>query len=124
MEQYTTQNLLPLVEERVNDLQHENYHIPVLMHGHRKLIAQSHDIEKAGDVYEFGEAHYADAKETQVYEPCEFPFRKLQSVDELTNLRRVNAHIKNILNNKNVSDKVLKQTLSSGNPPFLQGSEK
>jgi hypothetical protein len=112
VEQYTTQNLLPFVEERIADLQHENFHIPVLSHGHRKLIAQSHDLDKAGDVYEFGESNYVDGRETQVYTLCELPFRKLQTVDELANLRRVNTHIKNILNNKNVSDKVLKQTLS------------
>jgi hypothetical protein len=112
VEQYTTQNLLPLVEERIDDLQRENYHIPVLMHGHRKLIAQSHDIDKAGDVFEFNETHYADGREAQVYLPCEIPFLKLKTVDELAKLRRVNAHIKNILNNENVSDKVLKQTLS------------
>jgi hypothetical protein len=104
--------LLPLVDERIDDLQRENYHIPVLMHGHRKLIAQSHDIDKAGDVFEFNETHYADGREAQVYLPCEISFRKLQTVNELAKLRRVNAHIKNILNSDNVSDKALKQTLS------------
>ena len=103
--QHTTQMLLPQVDERIDDLQYENYNVPALMYGYRKLIQRSHNINSATGVYEFTENDYVDARVKKTYAIAQHKFREITEADELHRLHVLNVHMKSIESNKNVSDK-------------------
>ena len=111
--QHTTQMLLPRIDKRIDDLQYENYNVPVLMYGHRKLrIEHGEKSDLASNNYEHRESDYVDARVEQTYEMEQHTFRDIQDAQELQKLQRINQQLETILANKNVSDKRLRATLT------------
>ena len=104
--------LLPQVDERIDDLQYENYNVPTLMYGHRKLIQRSHNVNSATDVREFAENDYVDARVKKTYVIAQHKFREITDADELHRLHVLNVHMKSIVSNKNVSDRHLQSALT------------
>jgi hypothetical protein len=43
--QNATLQLLPAVDQRIDDLQYENYNIPTLKYGHRVLVSKDRYVE-------------------------------------------------------------------------------
>jgi len=105
--------LLPQVDERIDDLQYENYNVPALMYGYRKLIQRSHNVNSATDVREFTEDDYVDARAKKIYAVAQHKFRAITDADELHRLHVLNVHMKSIVSNKNVSDRHMQSALTA-----------
>lgn len=106
--------LLPRIDKRIDDLQYENYNVPVMMHGQRKLrIEHGYESDLASNNYEHKETDYADARTAKTYEMEQQTFRDINDAQELLRLQRINQQLETILANKNVSDKRLRATLTA-----------
>ena len=105
--------LLPQVDERIDDLQYENYNVPTLMYGSRKLIQRSHNVNSATGAHEFTEDDYVDARVKKTYAIAQHKFRAITDADELHTLHVLNVHMKSIISNKNVSDRHLQSALTA-----------
>ena len=79
--------LLPQVDERIDNLQYENYNVPTLMYGNRKLIQRSHNVNSATGVREFTENDYVDARAKRIYAVAQHKFRAITDADELHRLQ-------------------------------------
>lgn len=112
--QHTTQMLLPRIDKRIDDLQYENYNVPELLHGQRRIkIEHGHKPDLASNDYEHRESDYADARAERTYEMEEQTFRDILDAQELLKLQRINQQLETLLANKNVSDKRLRATLTA-----------
>ena len=111
--QHTTQMLLPQVDERIDDLQYENYNVPTMMYGVRQLIIRDRIEEIPSTGYVFVETDYVDARVEQTYEMEKQTFRDMQDAQELQKLQHINQQLETILAKKNVSDKRLRATLTA-----------
>lgn len=105
--------LLPQVDERIDDLQYDNYNVPTLLYGHRKLIMRSNNVNSATGVHEFTENDYVDARVKKTYAITQHMFRAITDADELHTLHLLNVHMKSIVSNKNVSDRHLQSALTA-----------
>jgi hypothetical protein len=105
--------LLPQVDERIDDLQYENYNVPTLMYGSRKLIQRSHNVNSATGAHEFTEDDYVDARVKKTYAIAQHKFRAITDADELHRLHVLNLYMKSIISNKNVSDRHLQSALTA-----------
>jgi len=105
--------LLPRIDKRIDDLQYENYNVPTMMYGVRKIIIRDRLEDLSSTGYEFVESDYVDGRVEQTYEMEQQTFRDIQSAQELLKLQRVNQQLETILANKNVSDKRLRATLTA-----------
>jgi hypothetical protein len=105
--------LLPRIDKRIDDLQYENYNVPVMMYGVRKIIIRDRLEDLSSTGYAFVESDYVDARVEQTYEMEQHTFRDIQDVQELQKLQRVLQQLETLLANKNVSDKRLRATLSA-----------
>ena len=105
--------LLPQVDERIDDLQYENYNVPALMYGYRKLVQRSHNVNSATGIHEFTEDDYVDARVKKTYAVAQHMFRAITDADELHTLHLLNVHMKSIVSNKNVSDRHLQSALTA-----------
>jgi hypothetical protein len=105
--------LLPRIDKRIDDLQYENYNVPTMMYGARKLIIRDRIEEVPSTGYVFVESDYVDARVEQTYEMEQQTFRDIQDEQELQKLQRINQQLETILANKNVSDKRFRATLNA-----------
>lgn len=110
--QHTTQMLLPRIDKRIDDLQYENYNVPMLMYGERKLIIRDRYHDMSGGAYKHVEADYEDARIEKEYELHEHTFRDIHQATELTKLSKLNDMLEKMLRNKNVTNTQLRSTLS------------
>ena len=105
--------LLPRIDKRIDDLQYENYNVPTMMYGVRKIIIRDRLEDLSSTGYEFVESDYVDARVEQTYEMEQQTFRDIQDAQELQKLQRVLQQLETLLANKNVSDKRLRATLTT-----------
>ena len=105
--------LLPRIDKRIDDLQYENYNVPTMMYGARKLIIRERLEDLSSTGYALVESDYVDARVEHKYEMEEQTFRDIQDAQELLKLQRINQHLETLLANKNVSDKRLCATLTA-----------
>lgn len=105
--------LLPRIDKRIDDLQYENYNVPTMMYGARKLIIRDRLEDLSSTCYALVESDYVDARIEQTYEMEEQTFRDIQDAQELLKLQRINQQLETLLANKNVSDKKLRATLTA-----------
>ena len=105
--------LLPRIDKRIDDLQYENYNVPVLIHGARKIIIRDRLEDLSSTGYALVESDYVDARVEKTYEMEEQTFRDIQDAQELLKLQRINQQLETLLANKNVSDKRLRATLTA-----------
>lgn len=111
--QHTTQILLPQVDERIDDLQYDNYSIPELLYGYRKLKIHNEHVNSIRSAKDFTEDDYVDARVKKTYAIAQHKFRAITDVTELNRLHMLNAQMKSIVSNKNVSDKRLQSALTA-----------
>jgi hypothetical protein len=111
--QYKAHELLPQVAVAVDKLRHENYHIPVLEHGNRKLVTKDTSNTQAGGVVEFSDADYVDAYRATVHAASSQAFRNLETSAELAALERINISMRVLLDGGSVADSVLSKLLSA-----------
>lgn len=97
--------LLPQVKQRIDEIRHENYHIPCLAHGHRMLRHFSHDPKP------FEETDYVDAWEPPQYEPLPLPFVAQLTKPQAKALRRINTCLQRVLDGSRVSSTQLRTAL-------------
>lgn len=111
--QHTTQMLLPRIDKRIDDLQYENYNVPTMMYGARKIIIRDRLEDLTSTGYALVESDYVDARVEQTYEMEQKTFRNIKDSQELLKLQRVIQQLETILANKNVSDKRLRAVLTA-----------
>lgn len=103
--------LLPRVAECIDNINYENYHIPELIHNHRKLKERDgyFDVAGAGG---YGEEHYVDERTTDTYDEIDLPFRLITDVDECKRLKLINELFNSAVNNKTISLSKFKRALT------------
>ncbi len=111
--QHTTQLLLPRIDKRIDDLQYENYNVPTLMYGERKLIMRDRFQDLSGTNYAILETDYEDARVEKTYELHEHTFREIRDTHELFKLSKLNDMLEKMLRKKNVSNKQMQFTLTA-----------
>ena len=105
--------LLPRINKRIDDLQYENYNVPVLMYGERKLIMRDRLEDLSRTNYAIAETDYEDARIEKTYDLHEHAFRDLHDASELSKLSKLNDMLEKMLLNKNVSNKQMQSTLTA-----------
>jgi hypothetical protein len=105
--------LLPRIDERIDDLQYENYNVPTFMYGERKLIIRDRYHQLGSGAYQHVEADYEDARIEKEYVLHEHTFREIHDTHELNKLSKLNDMLEKMLRNKNVSNKQMQFTLTA-----------
>ena len=105
--------LLPQVDKRIDDLQYENYNVPTLMYGYRKLKIHNEHVNSIRSAKEFTEDDYVDARVKKTYAITQHMFRIITDLTELHTLHLLNVHMKSIVSNKNVSDRHVQSALTA-----------
>ena len=105
--------LLPQVDERIDDLQYENYNVPTLMYGYRKLKIHNEHVNSIRSAKEFTEDDYVDARVKKTYAIARHNFRAITDVTELNRLTMLNVYMESLASNKNVSDRRLQSALTA-----------
>lgn len=103
--------LMPEVDERIDDLHHENYSIPVMLHGHRVLKMQQRDVG-LDETLTLTEDYYVDARQKHVYTAPGAPFNAKLTGVQLVTLQRINRMLRSLMSGGSVSDKALRTALS------------
>lgn len=109
--QHTTRLLLPRVAECIDNINYENYHIPDLIHNHRKLKERVGYFDVAGDD-EYGEEQYEDERTTDTYDEIDLPFRLITDLDECKRLKLINELFNSAVNKKTISLSKFKRALT------------
>lgn len=109
--QHTTRILLPRVAECIDNINYENYHIPELIHNHRKLKERDGYFDDAG-AGEYGEEHYVDERTENAYAEIDLPFRLITDVEECKRLKLINELFNSAVNNKTISLSKFKRALT------------
>ena len=112
--QNATLQLLPAVDQRIDDLQYENYNIPTLQYGNRVLKPRENSGYRGvgADAYVFTEADYVDAREVKTYS---VPVVTLQTIDDakqVTKLARLNAMLEQLVAGRAVTKAQIKSALT------------
>jgi hypothetical protein len=110
--QYTTRLLMPDVEKRLDDIQHENYHIPSLMFNERVLIIKD---RTAFDGVErvLTEADYVDGRVEKTYTEPSVELNTGLTSQDIYKLNSLNELLRALVDGKSVADKKLKSVLSA-----------
>ena len=109
--QHTTRLLLPLVAECIDNINYENYHIPELIHNHRKLKERVGYYDVAGaDGY--SEEQFVDERTKDTYAEIDLPFRLITDFDECKRLKLINELFNSAVNNKTISLSKFKRALT------------
>lgn len=109
--QHTTRLLLPRVAECIDNINYENYHIPVLIHNHRKLKERVGYFDVAG-ADEYGEEQYEDERTTDTYDEIDLPFRLITDLDEYKRLKLINELFNSAVNVKTIPFSKFKRALT------------
>ena len=109
--QHTTRLLLPRVAKCIDNINYENYHIPELIHNHRKLKERDGYFDVAG-AGEYGEEHYVDERTENTYAEIDLPFRLITDLDECKRLKLINELFNSTINNKTISISKFKRALT------------
>jgi len=104
--------LLPRVAKRIDDLEWENFHIPVLQHQSRVIVQNDHDGGDGG-AYEYEEDDYVDAQPEFEYDASHFVLSEIQTQAEVRTLQSINKMFERILNRKSVGLAQLRKVLSA-----------
>lgn len=102
---------MPAVDKRVDDVQHENYHVPTLMYGQRVLK----EVERDGwnpKGYEYTEADYVDGREEATYDVPDVTLRKIDDAKQVKQLVRVNALLKQLVAGKTATVAQMRSALT------------
>ena len=109
--QHTTRLLLPRVAECIDNINYENYHIPVLIHNHRKLKERVGYFDVAG-AGEYCEEQYEDERTTDTYDEIDLPFRLITDLDEYKRLKLINELFNSAVNDKTIPFSKFKRALT------------
>ncbi len=109
--QHTTRMLLPRVTEYIDNINYENYHIPVLIHNHRKLKERVGYFDSAG-AGEYSDKHYVDERTQDTYAEIDLPFRLITDLDECKRLKLINDLFNSAINNKTIPISKFKRALT------------
>ena len=109
--QHTTRMLLPRVAECIDNINYENYHVPVLIHNQRKLKERFGYIDVAG-AGEYGEEHYVDERTTNTYAEIDLPFRLITELNDFKRLKLINELFNSAVNKKTIPFSKFKRALT------------
>jgi len=109
--QNKTLSLVPKVEKVIADIQHENYHIPMLAHGERMLIQRDRELPASG-VHTLTEADYVDGREEVEYRIPDLPLRTINDAVEVRRLSRLNTLLERMVAGSSISTAELKTVLT------------
>jgi hypothetical protein len=102
---------MPAVDKRVDDVQHENYHVPTMMYGQRVLK----EVERDGwnpKGYEYTEADYVDGRDEATYDVPDVTLRKIDDAKQVKQLVRVNALLKQLVEGKTATVAQMRSALT------------
>jgi hypothetical protein len=102
---------MPEVDACIDDIQHANYNIPELQHGHRKLVQRDRVSSSFG--YEHVEEDYVDARAAKTYTQPNVEFNATLDQQQLACLGKINALLRRLVDGGSVSDKQLKSVLTA-----------
>lgn len=107
--QHTAQFLLPEVAKLIDDLQHQNFHVPALRHQHRLVKPDANGQRFVAAQ----ESDYVDAQEEFTYANPNFPLRNITSGDEQQRLEIAVATLKAAIEGKTIGVAKLKRALTA-----------
>ena len=110
--QYAALLLMPEIAQRIDDIQHANYAVPVLMHGQRVLKPRDRDVA-LGSVYAYTEADYVDGREPQTYTEPDVEFNAELHAQQVATLEKLNEYLRCMLRAGVVSHSRLKTVLTA-----------
>lgn len=103
---------MPEVAQCIDDIQHANYSVPVLLYGHRALKPRDRDVA-LGAVYEYTEADYVDGREQQTYIKPDVELNAQLDAQQVATLQKLSDYLRSMLHAGAVSDSKLKIVLSA-----------
>lgn len=103
--QNTTLTLLPKVDKRIDDIQYANYSIPTLKHGHKLRVAVDSGV---GEL-----AEYVDVRKERQYSIPSVTFQQIQDVKQVARLAKLNALLKQLVNDKTATVAQMKSALTN-----------
>jgi hypothetical protein len=109
--QHTTRMLLPRVTEYIDNINYENYHVPVLIHSHRKLKERVGYFDSAG-AGEYSDKDFVDERTQYTYAEIDLPFRLITDLDECKRLKLINDLFNSAINNKTIPISKFKRALT------------
>lgn len=112
MVQYTILHLIPDIDQRVSDLCYENYNIPEMQHGHRRLQLKDRAVA-AGAVLQYTEADYVDARQAQQFSVPDVEMRSTLSQADAKKLQGIIAALQDLLRCKTVRPAVMQRLLDA-----------
>ena len=104
--------MLPEIQQRISGLQRENYHVPEMRHGHRRLVSKDRAVA-AGENIEFDESDYADARDELHYHVPNLQLRETITANELKKLQRIAAALGDLLRGCTVRPAVMQRLLDA-----------
>ena len=112
--QNATLRLLPGVDQRIDDLQYENYNIPTLQYGNRVLKPREDSGYRGvgADAYVFTEADYVDAREAKTYSVPVVTLCTIDDAKQVAKLARLNGLLEQLVSGKTVAKAQIKSTLT------------
>ena len=109
MSQYTVQLLLPRVAKLIDDLQYQNFHVPVRMHQNRVVKPDANGPRFVAN----SESDYVDAQEQFDYVDPSIPLREFVSVIDAARLNDIAELLNIALDGKNIPVAKLKRALTA-----------
>jgi hypothetical protein len=110
--QNATLQLLPAVDQRIDDLQYENYNIPTLAYGERVLVQKDRRGGIGAEAYVFTEADYVDAREVKTYSVPVVTLRTIEDAKQVAKLHRLNRMLEQVVAGKAVTKAQIKSALT------------
>ncbi|NBS75059.1 MAG: hypothetical protein EBT78_16310 [Betaproteobacteria bacterium] len=104
--------LLPRIDKRIDDLQYENYNVPTLQHGHRVLVPKDITGGVGSDIYVYTENDYVDGRVEKTFAESTVTFRTIDDAKQVTQLAKLNALLKQLVNGKTATTAKLKIVLT------------
>ena len=106
--------MLPGVDQRIDDLQYENYNIPTLQYGNRVLKPREDSGYRGvgADAYVFTEADYVDAREAKTYSVPVVTLCTIDDAKQVAKLARLNGLLEQLVSGKTVAKAQIKSTLT------------
>jgi hypothetical protein len=110
--QYTILQMLPEIQQRISELQRENYSVPEMQHGHRRLVLKDR-VVAAGESIKFDDSDYTDARDELHYAVPDLPLRETITTNEIQKLQRIAAALGDLLRGCTVKPAVLLRLLDA-----------
>lgn len=108
--QYATQFLLPSIAKRIDEIEAENYSIPVSLN-HRQFLGNATSSLGDDGLYSFAESDYVDPEMAVTYDASGFVLCDEISAADIVKLGRINSLFEKLLGGSSVSNQQLQSVI-------------